>query len=218
MARYPTNTSSPTKAQRVFLDLRSRILSGELPATTRLTLRPLARKYGTGMNAVSEAVKELAAEGLVVLEGQAGALVLTRDLQRIRGEYALRVAIECETSRRCTFVADEVQMSILGRMAAEMDQLFEAGEQLERCRQLDVDFHLMITDFSGISQFRNVLHPLLDRLVMLDQTPTVNVEFPGQKHLELYEALKTRDPEIAASRMRQHCEVSMNLSLAALYD
>ncbi len=206
-----------TKAQRIFLDLRSKILCGSIRPESRLTLRPLASEYGTGINAVSEAVKALASEGLVTLEGHAGARVIPRDLNRIRGEFILRIAIECETVRRCTETIDEVQMAVLEGMAVKVDRLFEEGDQLTECRLADVQFHLTIADFSGVGQLKDALIPLLDRLVMLDQTETRTAEIPGQKHLEVFECLKSRDPVAAAQIMRRHLEHSMNLSLALLY-
>jgi DNA-binding GntR family transcriptional regulator len=220
IANSPSTSSSgrgKTKAQRVFLDLRSRILAGQFPPETRLTLRPLAKEYGTGINAVSDAVKALAAEGLVELEGQAGARVIPRDLERIRGEYILRMVIECETARRCAELADETQMCILENMAAKVDRLFEEGHQLSECRNADIQFHLTIATFSGVPVLRDALAPLLDRLVALDQTEKRTLEIPGQKHQEVYEGLKTRDPAIASDVMQKHLQHSMNLSLALLF-
>jgi len=217
-AQSPVSAPSPvTKAQRVFLDLRSKILAGEIDPQHRLTLRPLASHYGTGINAVSEAVKALAAEGLVELEGQAGARVIARDLNRIRGEFILRIAIEGETARRCAEMADEVQMAALERMATKVDQLFEEGEHLAECRRADVQFHLALADFSGVPTLKEALVPLVDRLVMLDQTELPTTEIPGQKHLEVFAAIKTRQPVVAYDMMRRHLEHSMNLSLALLY-
>ncbi|MFI4874436.1 MAG: GntR family transcriptional regulator [Blastopirellula sp. JB062] len=209
--------TKPTKARRIFLDLRSKILSREIAADTQLTLRPIANQYGTGINAASEAVKALAAEGLVSLEGKSGARVITRDLNRIRGEGILRIAIECEAIRRCAELADDVQMSVLGRMAEKVDTLFEEGNELEVCRQADRAFHLTIVDFSGVPELRAPLVPLLDRLVTLDQTENRTDEIPGQKHLEVFESLKNRDPDAASEMMRRHLEHSLSLALALLY-
>jgi DNA-binding GntR family transcriptional regulator len=210
-------SAGKTKAQRVFLDLRARILGSEIAPESRLTLRPLAKQYGTGLNAVSEAVKALAAEGLVELEGQAGARVIARDLERIQGEYILRIALECETARRCAETADDSRLCLLEGMAAKVDRLFEEGIQLAECRQADIQFHLTIAGFSGVPQLKTALIPLLERLVALDQTETRTLEIPGQKHLEVYEGLKSRDPVQAATIMRRHLEHSMNLSLALMY-
>jgi len=217
MRRFASTKSPTTKAQRIFLDLRSQILSGKLPPDAQLTLRPIASQYGTGINAASEAVKALAAEGLVSLEGKAGARVIARDLVRIRGEGVLRIAIECEAARRCAELADDVQMTILGRLAEKVDRLFEEGEQLEACRKADFHFHLTIQEFCGVPQLCETLIPLLERRVMLDQTEMRTTEFPGQKHMEVFEALKSRDPVQASDMMRCHLEHSLSIALARLY-
>lgn len=208
---------APTKARKIFLDLRSKILSQTIPAGAQLTLRPIASAYKTGINAASEAVKALAAEGLVSLEGRSGAKVIARDLSRIRGEGVIRIAIECEATRRCAEMADEVQMSVLEGLAIKVDRYFEEGEELETCRQADIAFHLAIVDFCGVAELREPLVPLLDRLVTLDQTEQRTTEIPGQKHIEVYEALKSRDVTQAAEVMRQHLEHSLSLRLALLY-
>lgn len=209
---------SMTKAQRIFLDLRSKILSGDLAPDKRLTLRPIAAEYGTGINAASEAVKALAMEGLVQLEGKGGARVIARDLNRIRGEFILRIAIETEAVRQATRQIDDAQLCILRRIAEQVDSLFEQGDSLSECRNLDVKFHMTLANFSGIPQLSEALSPLLTRLVVLDQTANRTSEIPGQKHMEVFEGIETRDPEIAVKSMRLHLEHSMNLSLVLLHD
>ncbi|WP_437201289.1 GntR family transcriptional regulator [Planctomicrobium sp. SH664] len=206
-----------TKARAVFLSLRSQILSGELAPNYRLTLRPIASQFGTGINAVSEAVKALAAEGLVALEGQAGARVIARDLSRIRGEYIYRIAIECEIARRFAEIASDVQVNLLDLISCKIDRMVANGESLEECRQLDVHFHKTLAEFTGIPPLTDALVPLLDRLVMLDPTENQRVEIPGHSHKELMEAIRLRAPEDAAYRMREHIDHCMQLSLAVLY-
>jgi DNA-binding GntR family transcriptional regulator len=217
MPSRPRNSKPLTKAQRIFQDLRSKILSGELGPDLRLTLRPIASEYGTGINAASEAIKALSMEGLVRLEGKGGARVIARDLHRIRDEFILRMAIESETIRRVTGHLDDAQLGVLRRIAERVDTLFEEGESLDECHQMDVQFHLMLADFSRISQLRDALVPLLSRLIVLDQTASRTEEIPGQKHLELFEAIETQDRDIAVQAMRLHIEHSMNLSLALLH-
>ena len=207
----------PTKARRIFLDLRSKILSHKIAADSYLTLRPIASEYGSGINAASEAVKALAAEGLVILEGKAGARVVKRDLNRIRGEGILRIALECEAARRCAERIDDVQISVLGALAEKVDRLFEDGNKLEECRNADIAFHLAIVDFSGVPELRKPLAPLLDRLVTLDQTESRTAEIPGQKHGEVLEGLRSGDPLLASDVMRRHLEHSLSVALALLY-
>ena len=148
---------------------------------------------------------------------EAGARVVKRDLNRIRGEGVLRIALECEAARRCAERIDEVQISVLAALAEKVDRLFEDGNKLEECRNADIAFHLAIVDFSGVPELRKPLAPLLDRLVTLDQTESRTAEIPGQKHVEVLEGLRSRDPLLASDVMRRHLEHSLSVALALLY-
>lgn len=204
---------TPTKARRIYLDLRSKILGRQLPAESQLTLRPLAAEYGTGINAASEAIKALAAEGLVTLAGKSGALVVARDWKRIRGEGVLRIAIECEAARRCAEAADDLQLSALEGLARKVDRSLEEQGDLDACQQADMAFHLAIVDFCGVPELRESVAPLLDRLV------TPNHRGAGDSaptHLAICKSLKSREPALAADLMRRHLEQDLSRTLAAL--
>lgn len=62
----------PTLAEAAARRLRRDIVAGSLPPEARLRLRDLTAKYGLGATPLREALARLAAEGLVVLEGQKG--------------------------------------------------------------------------------------------------------------------------------------------------
>jgi DNA-binding GntR family transcriptional regulator len=97
-ANLPEATLAESAARR----LRRDIVAGSLPPEARLRLRDLAAKYGLGATPLREALARLAAEGLVVLEGQKGFSVppvtrahlhdITRSRQIAEAE-ALRLAM-----------------------------------------------------------------------------------------------------------------------------
>ncbi len=94
--------SEATLAEAAARRLRRDIVSGSLPPEARLRLRDLTVKYGLGATPLREALARLAAEGLVVLEGQKGFSVppvtrahlddITRSRQIAEAE-ALRLAM-----------------------------------------------------------------------------------------------------------------------------
>ena len=96
------NGSVMSKARQAFVELREQILDGRLPPGSRLTLRPIAKLLGVNVGAVSEAVRELVHEQLVDFEPNYGARVKKLDLETMRSQHVLRIAIECEAIRRCT--------------------------------------------------------------------------------------------------------------------
>jgi GntR family carbon starvation induced transcriptional regulator len=68
----PDTASTATVTEAAMLRLRADILAGALPPATPLRLRALTERYGIGATPLREALSRLAAEGVVVSEGQRG--------------------------------------------------------------------------------------------------------------------------------------------------
>ena len=62
----------------------------------------MAKALGMSVGAVSEALRALVHEQLVDFEPSFGARVKRFDLETMRSQHVLRIAIECEAIRRCT--------------------------------------------------------------------------------------------------------------------
>lgn len=95
-------SSAGTASEAAARRLRRDIVAGGLPPLARLRLRDLSARYGIGATPLREALARLAAEGLVVLEGQKGFSVppvtrahlldITRSRQVVEAE-AMRLAM-----------------------------------------------------------------------------------------------------------------------------
>ena len=85
---------SSIASERVAEDLRSRILSGELPPGTRLRQEVIAEELGSSRLPVREALRMLEAEGLVTLKANSGAWVSRIDLHEVQTIYLIRERIE----------------------------------------------------------------------------------------------------------------------------
>jgi DNA-binding GntR family transcriptional regulator len=85
---------------RIYRQMRIRIMHGELKPRTALTLRGLGREYGVSMTPAREAVRRLAAEGALTLSNTGR--VTTADLtnERIEELAALRALLEPELASR----------------------------------------------------------------------------------------------------------------------
>ena len=209
------NGSAMSKARLAFVELREQILDGRLPPGSRLTLRPIAKSLGVNVGAVSEAVRELVHEQLVDFEPNYGARVKKPDLETIRSQHVLRIAIECEAIRRCTDRLNARNLEELDRMAEEVDRLVDVEERLSEARQSDLQFHLKIADLSGVPSLVSVLRSChLVRLLAIESTPSLQADqIPNRTHVELVDAIRSRDPDVAESAMREHCERSLFLQM-----
>ena len=77
--REPLLGDGSRSAEPLPVRLRSDIVSGALPAGCRLKTQELARRYGTSVNPVREALHQLNGEGFVVLSRNRGARVRELD-------------------------------------------------------------------------------------------------------------------------------------------
>jgi DNA-binding GntR family transcriptional regulator len=206
---------SITKSRQAFVELRERILDGRLPPGTHLTLRPIAKSLGVTVGAVSEAVRELVHEQLVDFEPNYGAKVKRLDAETVRSQHVLRIAIECEAIRRCTDQISNRALEELQRLAEEVDRLTDIEENLSEARRRDFEFHLRVAEHSGVPSLASVLKSChLVRLLAVNATlPGDSLHVPNRTHVELIDAIRSRDVDAAEQAMRDHCERSLQLQL-----
>ena len=86
--------SAPTRAGRVYAELRADILAGRQPPGTRLPFAELTARYQASMGVVREALTRLAAEGLVDSEPQYGHRVMPLSAADLNHLTDARRAIE----------------------------------------------------------------------------------------------------------------------------
>ncbi len=100
-------------------------------------------------------------------------------------------------------------------MAKEVDRLVDVEERLSEARQSDLQFHLKIADLSGVPSLVSVLRSChLVRLLAIESTPSLQAaQIANRTHVELVDAIRSRDPDAAESAMREHCERSLFLQL-----
>lgn len=208
-------TGSITKARQAFIELREQILDGRLPAGTHLTLRPIAKSLGVSVGAVSEAMRELAHEQLIDFEPNYGARVKRFDAETVRSQHVLRIAIECEAIRRCTERISNRKLDELQVQAEAVDRLTDVEEKLAEARRSDFEFHLQIAEQSGAPSLPQVLRSChLVRLLAIEVAPLPDsLLIPNRTHVELIQAIRTRNVDLAEQAMREHCEHSLQLQL-----
>lgn len=90
----------PAAHERLYRNLRGRILVGELPPGLPLTLRGIATEYGVSMTPAREAVRRLVAEGALTLSASGRVTTPELSIERIEELAALRALIEPELASR----------------------------------------------------------------------------------------------------------------------
>lgn len=196
---------SPVASQRIAAALAQRILDGELAPGARIKQDELARELQSSRIPVREALRILAARGLVTLRSNSGAWVSRMSREDLEVSYKIRERLEplllAESLQRLT----DAQVT---RMRDLQDEI-ESTEDVERFLVLDRELHW--TSYAGhrAQQLADIIERLWDttqhyrraftRLAGRRRAWVINAE-----HRLLIEAVAARDIEGAGTVLAQH--------------
>jgi DNA-binding GntR family transcriptional regulator len=191
----------------VYSEIRSRIVSLQLPPETTLSRTELAEQFNVSQSPVREAILRLEQDGLVVSYPQSRTEVTKIDVSRIREEHFLRVATECEVVHQlCSQPSSPAVVKAKGFIKMQ-EALAGDIEQIDLFKQLDEAFHAAL--FAGVGQSNLYAHVTarcgnLARVRSLDLPRTGKMVAVLKGHKAVIEGIEAGDGEAAATAMRQH--------------
>src|SRR5215469_3564922 len=125
-------------SHRIAGELRAAILDGRYPPGTRIRQEDLAAQAGASRIPVREALRELAAEGLVTLVANSGAWVTRLTMEQCAEAYLVRERLEPLLLRLSLPGLDGAVIARLAELAGEMEQAPDVAAFL----RADREFHL----------------------------------------------------------------------------
>jgi DNA-binding FadR family transcriptional regulator len=183
----------------------------------------MLEKYQTGRGTLREALRLLEFQGVISLKPGprggpvlqdpdashlASSLVLLMQLKHapFRSIVEVRSALEPMTSSLAAARMTDEALGALEENVLQMrDQLDDQRSFLEANKR----FHDIIAWSSGNALFGYIV----DSLLGIMDGSAVGIDYPSHRrkailtaHVEIFEALKSRDPETSEARMRQHIE------------
>ncbi|MGD9527635.1 GntR family transcriptional regulator [Pseudonocardia sp.] len=186
-------------------EILTRILDGDYAPGERIVESRLMKEYGVSQAPIREALRDLEAMRFVESEAHRGVRVRSVTEKEIGEMYPVRAALE-ETAGR--LAAPLVTDAVLDALTAEIAAMREAHRCGDLHAQLvhDARFHEVIFETAGngllLDMWRS-LHAEIRALVTylrVDTTPIIDA------HLPILDALRRRDPDLAAHEMRRHIE------------
>ncbi len=218
-----------TLRQQAYLQLRERLLSGELRAGTQLSEPDLAKQFGMSRTPVREALRQMENEGLLEYAPRFGAMVRLPDRDELSEMYAVRKALEsyaaAEAASRIS-PAELKQLTVAYEQMQDVDRRFRDsgkavldGPLLRDFIEADLTFHKLIITAAGNRYMSKILDDT--RLLVRVFTATFwqyNVERlaeANQFHQRLLEAMHHRDGEAASLATVEAMRVSQDNALQA---
>lgn len=198
--------------------LRDDIVAGNLEPGTRLVELSLATRFRVSRPVIREALRQLAAEGLVESVPNQGTVVKELTLEEARDLYEVRGSLEGLAGELFAVRASEDDRADLQRAFARMEELFEREGLVEQLHGKD-DFYEVLLRGAGNAVIRSTLLGIHTRVQMLRG---ISMQSPGRLEVSLAElraiteAAVAGDAEAAGVACRVHIEHAAQIALPAL--
>jgi DNA-binding GntR family transcriptional regulator len=200
--------------------LREAILTMRFAPGQRLIERELIDLTGVSRTTIREALRELAAEGLVRTIPQKGAVVVALSPGEAAELYEIREVLEGHLAKRFVERASDAQVIALRRAFTELEDVVErGGGTLDVLRAKDHLYDILL-DGAGNSALRANLSQIHARVSLLRAgSLSADPGRPAESVAELrrlVEAAEARDPEAATSAMTAHIRSAAHLGIEAI--
>ena len=184
--------------------LRARILAHTLHPGSWIDEQALAVEYGISRTPLREALKVLAAEGLVTMKLRRGAYVTEVSERDLAEVYHLLALLESDAAMVVAEHASSAQIAELATLHQQLED--EVGER-DRFFAANERFHMKLLEVAD-NRWRNQLVADLRKVMKLNRHHALFKQ--GRREASLKEqrqimaALKARNGERAQQLMRQH--------------
>jgi GntR family transcriptional repressor for pyruvate dehydrogenase complex len=213
----------PSLVEKVAIDLRDAIVTGSLTRGTRLpSERDLGVQFGVSRTVIREAVRSLAAQGLLTVTSGRGVEVAGVDANTVADSlrmfmkgtasfdygqiHEVRDTLEVATAGYAAQRASAEAIAHLGHLCAEHEADLARGD-MPAASKVDFEFHRSLTAASDNELFVIVLDAVAD---VLHEVRERTYSKPGvgesglSEHREILARVAAHDPEGARAAMAAH--------------
>jgi DNA-binding GntR family transcriptional regulator len=201
-----------TSAEEIRRELAARIIAGLLEPGTPLDETLLAAEFAVSRTPVREALRLLAASGLVDQRPHAKALVAKPTEAELRGMFEVMGELEALCAGRAAIAMDAAEREALDRLHAEMGAVVRAGDALRYAELNDV-FHSSIYDGAHNLYLDEITRATRARLQPFRRAQFGALGRLGRSHSEhgqVVEAILQGDRRTAEDAMRSHIAIVEN--------
>ncbi|WP_137891514.1 GntR family transcriptional regulator [Ramlibacter sp. 2FC] len=188
--------------------LRQRIYRRELEPGAWIDELKLAEEYGISRTPLREALKVLAAEGLVTMKVRRGAYVTEVSEKDLADVYHLLSLLESDAAGVVAERATEAQLRELQALHDELEAAaLPVQENRDRFFALNERFHLRVLEMAD-NRWRSQMVADLRKVMKLNRQHSLlkagRIEESLQEHRDLMTALAARDTQAAVRCVQRH--------------
>jgi DNA-binding GntR family transcriptional regulator len=203
---------------QVYEAIRERITSGSLPRGDRIHQEDLADELGVSRTPVREALRRLAAEGLVEMRTNRGARVADVGQREMHAAYQARLVIEPGAAR---LAAKERLPGPLQQMRDALAAQRRAAPDVSKSFDANREFHLALVQASGNEYLMQFVQRLwvarIGEVIYERQSETPErMRLDADEHEQILAAIEAGNGRRADSLTRKHLADAMQRSVDLL--
>ncbi|MDV6227527.1 GntR family transcriptional regulator [Nitratireductor aquimarinus] len=186
--------------------IRDLIIEGHLAPGTRIDETTLVEQLGVSRTPFREALRTLAAEGLIIIRPSKGSIVRKLTAQDVFSMLELLAHLEKLAGRLICERASDAQIDGLLKLHEEMLKRYREGDRLPYYK-LNQEFHSRVSELAGNESLRDVqanIQARLKRIRFLGNSKPAYWDSAVAEHEQMAAALRKRDGEALGQVMAQH--------------
>lgn len=193
-----------------YQELRTQILTGHYAHGEHLAEEEIAESLGVSRTPVREALRRLAAEGLVEVTPNRGANVAKWNTDELREIFTLRAMLESYAVERAVGRATREDLAALGIICDRMDAVVgkpKSAKSYAVIAQINREFHGALAELADSPRLNSLIESLTLVPVVLQTFRKYSPEAlvrSSRHHREILDAMKARDADWAGTVMRAH--------------
>jgi DNA-binding GntR family transcriptional regulator len=192
--------------EATFLKLKSLLVEGAIPPGCKLNERALAEQLHVSRTPIREAIRRLAADGLVELIANRGAIAVQLNRADVIHTFDVIANLEGYSGELAAKNISDKALTELEALQYEMMAAY-ARRDLSSYYRLNLNIHQAINQAANnpvLSQLFTQVNARIEALRFRSNQDGVKWEKAVGEHQEMLEALKARDSERMRKVMMQH--------------
>jgi DNA-binding GntR family transcriptional regulator len=200
-----------TAHEHVLEQLRGAILGGALAPGTPLVLAELSARLGVSRTPIREAIRDLAAEGLVDFDSYRSSVVHAPTLEEVQEVYGLRLVLEPLAVRRAVERISDAEIA----HARTLHEAMLAADDLGAWVQLNRDFHATLLQAADsprllaiVTSLRNAAAIQVSLSLLTQASHRAEAD---EEHGRILDAYAQRDAERAVELTCAHLRSTLDI-------
>lgn len=203
-AFQPADNPAVSAEEEAYQHLLHGIRLGTLRPGERLLTEDIAQSIGMSRMPVREALRRLAAEGLITVRPNRGAVVRGLSVKEVDEVFEMRAVLEGLAAGRAARHAKEADVRGLERL---LDRMAECESDMGEWVTLHRQFHetiCRIGDSPRLASQISSLHSIVEPLMRVWLENALQPATARTSHADIVAALRANDSKAAEAIMRRH--------------